>query len=296
MFRLMRSLFIITKDLTSQSVNGMSQSLNSRSYSWVFTTNNFTELDISRTNATECLYLIYGVETGESGTPHLQGYVRFKSQVRFNTVRELFPTSHIEIAKGDTKSNQSYCSKEGQVFEKGKAPMSPKEKGETEKLRWKRNLDACKNGQMETIDPDLYARYYRTWKEIAKDHMAKPPDAEDTNGLWISGPAGCGKSKHAREIAPGSYFKMANKWWDGYQNETTVILDDMDKKHDCLAHHLKIWADRYAFIGETKGGAVLIRPAQIIVTSQYTIEEIFEDTETREALNRRYKTLKFKTL
>jgi len=274
----------------------MSQKPNPRSYSWVFTTNNYTEMDITRTNETECVYLIYGRETSTTGTPHLQGYVRFKTQQRLAQVRIFFPTSHLEIAKGDPESNINYCSKEGQVFEKGKAPISKKAQGESEKQRWKRNLEAAKNGDTENIDPDIYIRYYRTIKEITKDHMAKPPDAEDTTGLWISGPAGCGKSRRARELAPDSYFKMCNKWWDGYQGEETVIMDDLDKKHDCLAHHLKIWSDRYSFIGETKGGAVHVRPKKIIVTSQYTIEEIWEDQETRDALNRRYEKCKIKTL
>lgn len=267
-----------------------------RSYSWVFTTNNPSEMDIERTHGTECVYLIYGKEVASTGTPHLQGYVRFKSQQGLSAVRKLFPTSHLEIAKGDIESNINYCSKEGQVYEKGIRPVTKKEQGENERQRWKRNLDAAKDGKFDEVDPDILVRYYRTIKEIAKDNMARPADAEDVTGLWISGPAGCGKSRHAREIAPNAYFKMCNKWWDGYQDECDVIIDDIDKKHDCLAHHLKIWADRYSFIAEIKGGAVLIRPKQVIVTSQYTIEEIFPDDETRDALNRRYQTMSFKTL
>jgi len=250
-------------------------------------------MDITRTNGTECVYLIYGKEVASTGTPHLQGYVRFRTLHTLSGVRKLFPTSHLEPAKGDVIQNVTYCSKEGDVFEKGIRPVAQKEKGEGERDRWKRNLDAARSGDLESVDPDIYLRFYRTLKEIAKDSMARPPDAEDVNGLWIYGPSGCGKSRRARELAPNAYFKMANKWWDGYQNEEDVILDDLDKTHECLGHKLKIWADRYAFIGETKGGALFIRPKNILVTSQYSIEEIFPDDETREALNRRFKKIKF---
>lgn len=273
---------------------GMSK--NAKSYAWVFTTNNPTELDIQRTNDTECIYLIYGKEVASTGTPHLQGYVRFKNQVRFSYVQERFPNSHLEIAKGSPESNVRYCSKEGDVFEKGRRPMSNSEKGESQKTAWKSYMEAAKEGRLDDIDEKVRIRYYRTFKEIAKDYMAKPADAEDVTGLWISGPAGCGKSRYARELAPDSYFKLCNKWWDGYQNETSVIIDDMDKKHDVLGHHLKLWADRYSFIGETKGGALFIRPQQIIVTSQYDIEDIWPDDETRDALNRRFKKCKFDKL
>lgn len=57
-------------------------------------------------------------------------------------------------------------------------------------------------------------------------------------------------------------------------------MDDIAPDHKILGHHLKAWSDRYGVILESKGGAIVDNYSWFVVTSQYTIEEIFEDRKT----------------
>lgn len=148
-------------------------------------------------------------------------------------------------------------------------------------------MDLAKKNRIDEIEPQAVIQYYSTLRRIAKDYMASVPDLSHLPGIWIHGHSGCGKSRLARARYSGAYLKNCNKWWDGYQGEADVIIDDWDPKHSVLGYHLKIWADRYAFTAEVKGGAIRIRPTWIVVTSQYHPMMCF-DGETFSAIKRRF--------
>lgn len=256
---------------------------------WCFTLNNYSidEIKTFREN-TRWKYLLLGYETSETGTPHIQGYVVMKSRCRMRTMKNLNARAHWEPARGSFQQNYDYCTKDGEFTDFGIKPRTQKECGDMEKQRWKDALAAAKDGRLDDIPADIRFRYYTTCKQIMKDFMPMPDDMPNVTGVWIYGPAGVGKSRKAREDYPNAYIKPCNKWWDGYQGQENVIIDDVDKRHEVLGHHLKIWADRYGFTAEIKGGALNCRPSKIVVTSQYSIDDIWPDCETREALKRRF--------
>lgn len=230
-------------------------------------------------------------EVGENGYDHYQIIVYFNKKLSLRAAKANFcREAHLEPTR--SKACEDYVWKEetkvaDSQFELGSLPM--KRNNPTD---WAKVKQLAKEGNIEEIPPDVYMRCYRTLKEVKKDFMQKPESIDGVCGLWIYGPSGVGKSRRAREEYPGAYDKMCNKWWDGYQDEEFVLLDDFDTNHKGLGHHLKRWADRYSFLAETKGGAVNIRPKKVVVTSNYSIETIFEgDIMMIDALKRRFEVI-----
>lgn len=104
-----------------------STSNTSQSCRWCFTLNNPTENDRRMLqqywDSDDLKYLIYGKETGESGTPHLQGYLVLKSRIRFRTLKRLLGGRvHLELARGTHLQASDYCKKDGEFCEFGILP------------------------------------------------------------------------------------------------------------------------------------------------------------------------------
>ena len=84
---------------------------------------------------------------------------------------------------------------------------------------------------------------------------------------------------------------MPNKWFCGYIQQDNVIVEDIGPEQGkFLQHFLKIWADHSPFTAQTKGSSMLIRPRRIIVTSNYSIEDMGYDHVTEKAILRRFST------
>ncbi len=104
-----------------------------------------------------------------------------------------------------------------------------------------------------------------------------------SRGMWIWGPPNTGKTHYARRISLKQYGqnpfeKSTNKWWDGYENEKVVVMNDVDPSH-ALQHsfikNMKIWTDRYPCSGEYKGGTMPLNHEIFIVTSNHSLAEVF---------------------
>lgn len=259
-----------------------------------FTWNNYTAETEAYLATLDVQYIMYGHEVAPTtGTPHLQGFLVRKKNTRLDAIRKLMRGADVDICRGSIEQNHEYCRKEGtDIVERGTPPITKKQQGENEQQRHALAYTAAKEGRLDDIPGDIMLRSYGNIKRIAFDHQRPPPGLEgELINEWIYGPAGTGKSTRAFAENPGAYLKAVNKWWDGYTDHATVIVEDMDPFHKSLALEFKLWGQHQPFPAESKGSTTAIRPKKIVVTSNYSIDEVWDDPTTREAMHRRYREI-----
>lgn len=274
---------------------------------WCFTINNYEDEDevtlrYRLPDRPEFVYLIYGHEEApQTGTPHLQGFVTFDRRVSGKQLKRYLEcnSAHIEVAKGSVSDNIRYCSKGVNIIEVGEPPLEQWEKGaDATKKKWEQAKVASHAGLFEEIPTDLWIKYRNSWIMEYNDYHLKigaGPLAGDIKQhfLWIYGPTGTGKSHAAREIAfqinrsQEPYLKLVNKWWHGFHGQQVTIIEEVQPDMpNPLKGMFKQWLDKWAFAAETKGGMISnLRPQYIIITSNYSVDDVFGDDA--EALKRR---------
>lgn len=277
----------------------------------IFTCNNPTEDDLNRVKVPPrpVRFLIVGDEVGKQGTRHLQGFIHLEAQHVFSVVQKWMPRAHFDHAFGDDFVNDTYCSKQKEFVRIGAPYDSNAERrrgglagAAKRKADYDSYIEHAKHGRFDEIPGRDAVAYYRTWRQIYIDNMPSQPDLDtEHTAMWLVGAPGTGKTSFVRDHWEPSkcYYKASNsKWFDRFDPHIHqyVVLEDIDPD-SCkfVGRYLKIWTDRYAFQAEFKGGtfACMLRPKMIIITSNYTIEQCFENAQDVEAMKRRCKVIHF---
>lgn len=261
---------------------------------WLATWNNPPDDWAERLTMTGCTYWAGQLERGKKGTLHVQFYMWFDRAKRImHLKKKIRAVSWFGKISPAAKDCWEYCKKIDDTTipntwrEWGRKPQWY---GAEKKNRYKDAHDACKNGDWTKSDAEIIVKYYGNLTKLTA--LYTQPLATDTcRGVWIYGTPGAGKSTAAREQFPSpQYHKSQSKWWDNYNGEPTVILEDFDHHGACLSHLLKLWLDKFALKGEIKGGSIALNYKQFVITSNYTPEEIWPGDQhavLRTAIRRR---------
>lgn len=140
---------------------------------WCFTWNNPDGNAEHHLGAIECRYIVFGREQGESGTPHLQGFVVFRHAYRFNRVRELLPGCHLESARGTSKQAADYCKKDNDFVERGEPPFSQGKRTDLDEfVEWcKEQTSVPTRGELCRAFPNIMLKYPRSALDVAAAHV-----------------------------------------------------------------------------------------------------------------------------
>lgn len=270
--------------------------MTNKSRNWVFTLNNYTDDDIRLIDSIDCQYYCYGQEVSESGTPHLQGYIRFQNQVRFNFVKKLLPSAHLEIMRGTSDEAINYCKKDGMWTDKG-TPPSQGRRCDLIKLRddivnGKRVDDICQE------NPDIVFQYGRVLDRLEDIHMRTVFRKEMTKCIWYVGPTGVGKSHNAYAgFTPETHYVVPNDngWWDGYKQQATVIINDF--RGEMKYNELLQLIDKWPYSVKRRGREPMpFTSSLVIITSSLSPSDIYCNRHREDKLEQLLRRIEIRDL
>lgn len=246
---------------------------------WCFTKNNpENELDFS--NLEHVRYACWQRESGESGTPHFQGYIELRKPQRFSYFSGILGGAHFEQARGSREQARAYCRKEDSRLEGPFEYGQWDEGGQGTRSDLQQVQARIIEGATEReIADEFFADYCRYGTGIRRylqlRSVVKPRDFKTEVTVYY-GPPGTGKS-HA-SMAGGAKFILSSSnypWFDGYNGTDSVLIDDF---YGWIKfHHMLVLLDRYPCKVQCKGGMIEWAPPKIFITSNKHPDDWFQD-------------------
>jgi hypothetical protein len=148
--------------------------------------------------------------------------------------------------------------------------------------------------------PGQYLRSYQVLKKIYADSMPKPVK-DNIQCILVRGKSGSGKTQFLKQHFQTDDVYWYNKnpnFYEKYDCEQVLVIDDLDKSHRHLLNHLKTTCDTVPNLLNVKFGSVWSNVRKILITTQYSWGKLIGrdergnciDPELEEALTRRFTT------
>lgn len=242
---------------------------------WVFTLNNPTigeEMHLEKLpDYGSFQYMVWQKEKGKEETEHIQGYVEFTRCIRFSVVKKLVGIRcHLEWRRGTAKQARDYCMK------KDTQMYLPIEYGTfCESKQGKRTdlddlveyiKDSPYINEVAKAYPRMYYKNSKGMKALCKLYQ---PKRTDPPKVWLFyGSTGTGKTKDAFKMDDVYRKAPDTRWFDGYTNQKTLLLDDFCGRMSKMSlSYLLQLLDRYPIDVEIKGAYTTLLSTYIVLTT-----------------------------
>lgn len=271
-------------------------SLNKRARAWCWTLNNYTAEETIKLANVPCKYIVWGCEVGESGTPHLQGYIELANASTGKCVAQLLGgRAHVEPRLCKLSQHAAnYCLKGAQSHAEWDELGADGPNFGKDYSGYTRGTISAQGKRTDLADigsrilagsspediahecPGTFIQYSRGIERLAslrfKDRTERP------KCVWRWGLAGAGKSYKPMHSHSSYYIKGGTKWWDGYEQQEAIIIDDFSKDLWDFRDLLRL-LDEYPYSGEIKGGFIKINSPYIYVTCEHSPATLWTGNE-----------------
>lgn len=236
-------------------------------------------------------FLVYQLEKCPTTEKlHWQGYAEMKKPMRMKTAQQELGImgAHMETRKGNAWDAFQYCIKEESAVEEvihihGTQPSKEhKGQGHRSDLETiaKEAIAGTKLTELDEKYPGIMLKFDRNVERMRQRHIK--PRRHKTKVTCIFGESGIGKSfyveKIETEMKAEAYWHPGERWFDGYQQEELVIMNDIGLGKFDREFLLNLF-DRYPMMVPIKGGYAQFTSKQIVITTCTRPAWILEDPE-----------------
>ena len=278
---------------------------NTQARKWALVINNPLEAGLDHAAIREILhrfapsYFCMADEIATTGTYHTHIFLLAPSPIRFSTIKNRFPTAHIEKAYGSTNANRAYILKEGRWADTDKAETSvpgtfeewgdlPAEKEEEapEMFKLIQDLRAGKS-VMEIIEDNPKLAFRIREIEILRQAILEEKYSAENRALevtYLYGASGTGKTrgifeKHDRKsiCRITDYGGRNGVRFDAYHCQDVLVLEEFHSQIPISA--MLNYLDIYPLTLPARYTDRIACYTKVYITSNIPLEEQYRDIQ-----------------
>jgi len=244
-------------------------------------------------------YVCVGKEAcPETNRSHLQCFVQFATKKRLSCIKKIEKSIHWEVSLGTPTQNRDYCRKDQSApwveqkkwkqsvkpvynpffSESGELPLSG---AQATQVMWAETLELARSGDFLKIAPRILITQVKNLEHIHRRFGTRPTFVNPMlhTGVWIySKVSGRGKTDCLKAQFPNIYLKAQDTQFNDYTGQEYALIDDFAQESaKMLAGNLKLWTHHQSFQGRILYGTVEVHLRRLFVTSNYSIEDLFEN-------------------